>query len=394
MKKIALIHDWLTVYGGAERLLKQLIAIFPTADLFTTVDFLPKKDRTFLSNTKITTSFIQKLPFARKKYRYYLSLMTQAVESFDLSDYDIVISVSHCVAKGVLTGPDQLHICICCSPVRYAWDMQHEYLEESGLDKGLKGFLAKRLMHKMRLWDYRTANSVDHFIAISDFIQRRIHKIYRRSSHTIYPPVDITNFSLNEKKEDFYLTASRFVPYKKMDLIVKTFAQMPHKKLVVIGDGPDFQKVAKNASANVKMLGYQPFEVLQKHMQKAKAFIFAPKEDFGIIPIEAQACGTPVIAYGKGGALETIQGLDSSKPTGLFFYEQSTTALQKAIEQFEALASSPSPSNCRKNALRFSEARYQKEILTFVKKAWSDFSNHPQPKEDSPQNNLSNFAKC
>jgi len=394
MKKIAIVHEWLTFYGGAERVLKQLLEIYPQADLFTLVDFLPKKDRSFLAKTRIKTSFMQRLPFARKKYRHYLALMPHAIESFDLSEYDIILSSSHCVAKGVLTGPDQLHICLCHSPIRYAWDMQHEYLEQSGLNKGLKGFIAKRLMHKMRLWDCRTAYGVDHFIAVSHFIKKRIHKVYRRDSQVIYSPVNINSFTICNKKEDFYLAASRLVPYKKIDLIVKAFAKMPTKKLIVIGDGPDFQKTAKIATPNVKMLGYQPFEVLLDHMQKAKAFIFAPKEDFGIIPIEAQACGTPVIAYGRGGALETIQGLDSPAPTGLFFYEQSIEAIKQAINQFENLSLPPLPKDCRENALRFSEERYKKEVSTFVDRAWSDFINNDQFQKKSTQSSQPADTLC
>lgn len=372
-RKIAIIHDWLTFYGGAERVLKQLLKTFPMADVFTMVDFLPEKDREFLSNTRITTSSIQRFPFARTKYRHYLLSMTRAVENFDLSGYDLVISLSHCVAKGVLTGPDQLHICICCSPVRYAWDMQHEYLEQANLDRGLKGFVARRILHKMRIWDSRTADGVDYFVAISSFIKRRIQKVYRRDSLVIYPSVSIDDFTLSLKKDDFYLAASRLVPYKRVDLVVEAFAQMPDKKLIVIGDGPDLKTISQIATENVTILGYQSFEVLRDYMQRAKAFIFSPKEDFGIIPVEAQACGTPVIAYGRGGALETIQGLDTASPTGVFFDEQNPESLQKAIEQFESLPVSICPQACRKNALRFSEERYREEIKRFVDNAWEEF---------------------
>lgn len=331
--KIAIIHDWLTTYAGAEKVLEQLLKLFPLADLFTIVDFLPKKDRTFLSSHAITTSFIQKLPFAKKKYRSYLSLMPIAVEQFDLSSYDLVISSSHAVAKGVITGPNQKHICYIHSPIRYAWDLQHQYLKESGLDKGIKGWLAKYLLHKIRLWDLRTSNGVDHFIANSNYIAKRVWKVYRREASVIYPPVDTKGFDLGAEKEDFYLTASRMVPYKKIDLIVEAFSKMPDKKLVVIGDGPDMAKIKAKAKENVILMGYQSHKILHEYMQKARAFIFAAEEDFGITPVEAQACGTPVIAFGKGGILETV--LDGK--TGVFFYEQTIDDLICTIKKFETL---------------------------------------------------------
>jgi len=358
--KIAIIHDWLTVYAGAEKTLEQILKLYPSADIFTIVDFLPEKDRVFLEGHTITTSFIQKLPFAKSKYRHYLPLMPVAIEQFDLSDYDMVLSSSHAVAKGVITGPNQQHICLCYSPIRYAWDLQHQYLRESGLDHGLKGWFAKYLLHKIRLWDVRTANGVDHFIAISEFISRRIWKVYRRESTVIYPPVDVEAFVLCAQKEDFYLTASRMVPYKKIDLIVETFSTMPDKKLIVIGDGPDFEKIKAKAGANVILMGYQPFEVLRDHMQRARAFIFAAEEDFGIVPVEAQACGTPVIAYGKGGALETVL----SGVSGLFFNVQNISSLSKVIHQFETMAWDAE--KVRENALRFDIERFKKELKEYI----------------------------
>jgi glycosyltransferase involved in cell wall biosynthesis len=364
--KVAIIHDWLVTYAGAERVLEQILLLFPEADLFSVVAFLPENQREFIQNKPVKTSFIQKLPFAKSKYRQYLPLMSLAVEQFDLSGYDLVISSSHAVAKGVLTGPDQLHISYVHSPIRYAWDLQHEYLKESGLDKGLKGWLARYLLHKIRLWDYRTANGVDGFIANSHFIARRIWKVYRRESAVIYPPVDIKLFSLAESKDDFYLTASRMVPYKKVDLIVDAFSKMPDKKLVVIGDGPDFKKVRAKAGANVVLMGYQPFEVLKDYMQKARAFIFAAEEDFGIVPVEAQACGTPVIAYGKGGVLETIRGLEHPTPTGVFFHEQTVPSLVEAVELFERECHKISPLDCRENALCFSPERFRRELREYI----------------------------
>jgi glycosyltransferase involved in cell wall biosynthesis len=254
---------------------------------------------------------------------------------------------------------------MCYSPIRYAWDLQHQYLNESGLDAGLKGWIAKWMLHKIRLWDARSEKGVDHFIAISRFIARRIWKVYKRESTVIYPPVDIESFVLGERKESFYLAASRMVPYKKMDLIVEAFLAMPDKKLIVIGDGPDFAKVRGKAGSNVTLLGYQKFQVLRDHMQRAKAFIFAAEEDFGIAPIEAQACGTPVIAYAKGGATETIKGLESEDPTGVFFEIQTVEAIVDAINRFENITISPAV--CRDNAMRFSVERFRREFTQYVK---------------------------
>lgn len=364
--KVAIVHDWLVTYAGAERVLEQLLNIFPEADLYSIVDFLPENNRAFIKNKKVTTSFIQNLPKAKTKYRNYLPLMPLAIEQFDLRGYDLIISSSHCVAKGVITGPDQKHICICYTPVRYAWDLQGQYLRESRLTKGLKGWLAKAILHYIRLWDLRTVNGVDEFIAISDYIKRRIWKTYRRESMVIYPPVDVESFEFCEKKEDFYLTASRMVPYKKMDLIVEAFSKMPDKKLIVIGDGPDFKKIKDKAGKNVTLLGYQPFEVLKEHMQKAQAFIFAAEEDFGITPVEAQACGTPVIAYGKGGALETIIGIYNEKPTGVFFEEQTVESICKAVKDFEEVKDKIKLQSCRKNAERFSNERFIEELEKLI----------------------------
>lgn len=374
-RRIAIVHDWLTVYAGAERVLEQMLACYPDADLFSVVDFIPDDKRGFLRKKSVTTSFIQKLPFARKLYRTYLPLMPLAIEQLDLSSYDLVISSSHAVAKGVLTSPDQLHLCMCYSPIRYAWDLQHQYLLESGLTKGIKGGIAKYILHVIRIWDLRTANGVDEFIAISNFISRRIWKVYRRKSRVIYPPVDVDSFEICNEKEDYYLTASRMVPYKKIELIVKAFKEMSDKRLIVIGDGPDFEKIKLSAGPNVTLLGYQSFDILSMHMKNAKAFIFAAEEDFGIAPLEAQASGTPVVAFGKGGALETIVGSSAAgkKRTGVFFYHQSTESIISAIQEFESLSEKISPDNCRSNAMRFSPQRFCKEFKGYVEMAYQEF---------------------
>ena len=371
--KIAVIHDWLTVYAGAERVLEQILLCYPNADLYGVVDFIQSKKRGFLLGKTATTSFVQNLPFARTQYRQYLSLMPLAIEQFDLSGYDLVLSSSHAVAKGVITGPNQLHISYVNSPMRYAWDLQHQYLKDSGLDRGVKGWVAKWLLHKMRIWDVRTANGVDCFIANSQFIRRRIGKTYRRNAAVIYPPVEISKFTLHEDKEDFYLAASRLVPYKKIDLIAEAFTAMPERRLVIIGDGPEIQKVKAKSGPNVTVLGYQTDDVMCDYMQRAKAFVFAAEEDFGITPLEAQACGTPVIAYGKGGVLETIRGLDDEQPTGVFFAEQSIQAIQAAVISFEQEAARILPVSCRNNACRFAPERFRAELMAFVEDEWHRF---------------------
>jgi glycosyltransferase involved in cell wall biosynthesis len=370
---MAIVHDWLVTYAGAERVLEQMLAVYPASDLFSVIDFLPAGERGFIQNKTVQTSFIQRLPFARKKYRKYLPLMPLAIEQHDLSSYDVVISSSHAVAKGVITGPDQLHVCMCYSPIRYAWDLQHQYLKESGFEKGIKGLIVRWLLHKIRIWDCRTANGVDYFIAISAFISRRIRKAYGRDSVVIYPPVDVSGFSMRKEKEGFYLTASRMVPYKRIDLIVEAFTNMPHRKLVVIGDGPDFEKIRQKAGKNIELLGHQPFSVLKDYMQRARAFVFAAEEDFGIAPLEAQACGTPVIAYGKGGALETIRGFDLEKPTGVFFDSQDLSSLTEAVEFFEKEERGFFPEVCRENAERFSSERFRIEFMDFIDEKWTEF---------------------
>ncbi|WP_123041927.1 glycosyltransferase family 4 protein [Cohnella candidum] len=364
--KVAIVHDWLVVYAGAEKVLEQLLLLYPDADVYSLVDFLPDSQRGFIGNRKVHTSFIQKLPFARRHFRHYLGLMPLAIEQFDLSGYDLVISSSYAVAKGVITGPNQLHISYVHSPIRYAWDLQHQYLKESGLHKGLKGGIAKWMLHKMRLWDARTANGVDSIVANSSYISMRIRKVYRRESSVIYPPVAVEQFELCEAKEDYYVTASRLVPYKKIDLIVEAFGAMPDKKLIVIGDGPDFAKIKAKAKPNVTMLGYQPCDVLRKHMQKARAFVFAAEEDFGIAPVEAQSCGTPVIAYGRGGVLETVRGLGQANPTGVFFPEQTVHSLIQAVHDFERNEHRIRYRNCSDNARRFSSQEFRERFRRHV----------------------------
>ncbi|MFD2699383.1 glycosyltransferase family 4 protein [Paenibacillus shunpengii] len=391
--KVAIVHDWLTTYTGAEKVVEQILKIYPQADLFTLVDFLKGDDRTFLKGIKITTSFIQKMPFSKKKYRNYLPLMPLAIEQFDLSEYDLVISSSHAVAKGVITGPDQIHISYIHTPIRYAWDLQHQYLKESRLNKGIKSYITRTILHYIRLWDFRTSAGVDIMLSNSNFIKKRIKKIYNREAITVYPPVDVSLFEYQDDKQDYYLTASRLVPYKKVDLIVEAFSKFPNKTLYVIGDGPDMEKIKAIQSTNVRLLGYQSSENLKKFMQNAKAFIFAAEEDFGITPLEAQACGTPVIAYGKGGALETVKGdiHTEDELTGLFFYEQTVDSLIAAVEKFELIQNKILAINCRNHALKFSNERFCEEFSQLIEQSILDKSIKTDKKEKPTENKLELF---
>src|SRR5262245_3863436 len=369
---IAIVHEWLATYAGSERVVEQMLKVFPQADLFAVVDFLPERHRHILGRRRVQTSFIQRLPFARRAFRAYLPLMPLAVEQLDLDRYDIVLSSSHAVAKGVLTRADQLHISYVHTPIRYAWDLQHEYLRSGGLLAGLRNLLARPILHYLRLWDRLSADRVDSFVANSEYVARRINKTYRRPAHVIYPPVDVDRFSSVDRKADFYLAASRLVPYKRIDVIVEAFRQMPERQLVVIGDGPEYKRIAKRATPNIKLLGYQDNEVLTSHLQRAKALVFAADEDFGILPVEAQACGTPVIAYGRGGARETV--IDGE--TGLFFSEQTPESLIAAVDRFESQPPIGDAAAIRQHALRFSTDRFCRELSEFVGLAWDRFQHN------------------
>lgn len=370
--KVALVHEWLSSRAGSERVLEALIRTYPDADLFVVVDFLGAEDRGFLNGKHPKTTFIQRLPFARAQFRHYLPLMPLAIEQLDLRGYDLVLSSHHAVAKGVITGPDQLHISYVHSPMRYAWDLQAQYLKESGLDRGLKGLLTRYLLHRLRLWDVVSAHRVDAFIANSNFIQRRIARCYRREASVIYPPVRVEAFDASRLRDTFYLAASRLVPYKRMDLIVEAFSRTPERQLMVIGDGPDLRRIQRAAAPNVTLLGFQPDAVLKDHLERCRAFVFAAEEDFGILPVEAQAAGAPVIAFGKGGVLETVIPAEpgcAQPATGLFFEQQTVHSLLDALERFEALEGTFDAATIRQQVERFSERRFVAEISAYVAEA-------------------------
>ena len=368
--KTAIVHEWLVNYAGSERCVESFTNIWQDAPVFTLVDFLNEDERRIiLKGKKTNTSFIQKLPFARTQHRKYLPLFPLAIEQFDLNAYDLVLSSSHAVAKGVLTNSYQLHICYCYTPMRYAWDLYHIYLKEAGLLSGISGLTAKMILHKLRTWDIISSNRVDYFIAISNHISKRIKKTYNRDSVVIYPPVDVHLFESQSDKEDFYLTASRMVSYKRIDIIVDAFSAMPDKKLVVIGDGPEMKIIKSKAGKNVEILGYQAFASLKSYMQKAKAFVFAAEEDFGIIAVEAMACGTPVIALNKGGASETV----SDNNTGILFDHQSPQSVKEAVLKFESIQDKFDPSIIRAHSLQFSRNIFEEKIKQFIDEKSNDF---------------------
>ena len=370
---VALVHDWLTGYAGGERVLEQMIALHPGATVYTSIDTLKPGERGFLQGKSPVTSFAQGLPGIGRYYRHLLPLLMLGIEQLDVSRHPLVLSSSSAIAKGVLTGPDQLHIAYVHSPMRYAWDQQHEYLRATGLDRGFKGLLARRLLQRARLWDLRTANGVDLFVANSRFIARRIWKAYRRRATVVYPPVDVQSFRPWARKDSFYLTASRLVPYKRVPAIVEAFRHLPERRLIVIGDGGGMGRVKALAGPNVEVLGHQPPEALREYMQKARAFLIAAEEDFGISVVEAQACGTPVIAYGRGGALESVRGAEAARPTGMFFEDPSAECIAAAIRRFDAIAESISPADCRANAERFSTDVFRTRFAALVSTAWARF---------------------
>jgi glycosyltransferase involved in cell wall biosynthesis len=374
-RRVAVVHDWLVTWGGAERVLEQMLLCIPGADVFTLVDFLPHDARARLTAQRFTPSSVQRLPFAKRLYWYYVPLMTVAVEQFDLTAYDLVLTSSHAIAKGALAGPDQLHVSYVHSPMRFAWDAQTEYLESFGWSRGVKGLAARAVMHYLRLWDTRTAAGVDDFIANSHFVARRIEKTYRRSSTVIYPPVDTRRFTPTSERGDFYLTSAFMNPFKQTALVVEAFTRDRRRRLLVTGAGPDEARIRALAGPNVELLGYVTTDELSDLMRRARAFVFAAAEDFGIVMAEAQASGTPVIALRRGGATEIVRDLQDADAqgdaaTGVLFDGQTVAALLDAVHRFEAAEARLTPGACRQRALRFSEERFRSKFRAHVDAAW------------------------
>lgn len=389
--RVAIVHDWLVTRGGAELVLDELVALFPGAEVFTLIDRRADRrgdrrvgrhvdrrferrddqrvDRRRVGTATVHTSWLQRVPGITRSYRSWLPLMPAALKSLDVAEYDIVISNSHAVAKGIRTHAKQLHLCYCLSPMRYAWDLKAQYLREAGLDRGMKGRFASAMLERMRKWDLANTAGVQSFATVSKYIAERIDRAYGRAAEVIYPPVDTEFFTPGGAREDFYVTASRFVPYKRVDMIAAAFRSFADRKLIVIGDGPDERKVRSAAGPNVELVGRVSREEVRDYLRRARAFVFAAEEDFGIAPVEAQACGTPVIAFGRGGVTETIRGLGDSAPTGVFYLEQTAEALAAAVRTFEQSSAAITATACRHRALQFRAERFRAEMKAFVETA-------------------------
>jgi glycosyltransferase involved in cell wall biosynthesis len=375
--KVAIAHDWLVTLGGSELVLRELLRIFPGATVFALIDKMAEPDRAFVGVARTRTTFLDRLPGVASAYRRLLPLFPVAVSGLDVGEFDLVISNSHAVAKGVRTRSHQLHVCYCLSPMRYAWDLREQYLQESGLARGMRGYAANRVLDRLQRWDRAASARVDSFVTLSRYIADRIARAYDRTATVIYPPVDVDYFDLDPRRRpgsgDYYFTMSRFVPYKRIDLIARAFARLPDRRLIVAGEGPDSAKVRAAAGPNVELVGRVDRAEARALLGGARAFLFAAEEDFGIAPVEAQARGVPVIAYGRGGALETVRGLTEDRPTGAFFGEQTEDAITAAIRQFEANADRIEPANCRANAERFGQQVFRDEFAEFIDREWHDF---------------------
>jgi glycosyltransferase involved in cell wall biosynthesis len=363
--RVAIVHDWLYVIGGAEQVLREILQCYPTADVFTLFDLLKPEDRRKLGFEKSHTSFLQKMPMLGRHHRSYLPLMPIAIEQFDLSSYDLVISSSYAVAKGIITGPDQVHVSYVHSPMRYAWDLQHVYLKESGYETGLKGMIARSILHRMRMWDIRTAHGPDAVFTNSQFVARRVKKIYGRDAKVIYPPVTLSSRTTTLPAGNHFLAASRLVPYKRIEPIVRAFNTMPDLNLVVAGEGPEAERLRKLAGPNVSFVGFVPDAELRDLMATARAFVFAAEEDFGIVLVEAQSEGAPVLALGRGGARESIAA-NGRYATGMFFETAEPASIAECVRSFVARGGAISRQDCRERANFFSAERFRKQFVQAV----------------------------
>lgn len=379
MPKFALVHEWLTpeATGGSELVVKEILQQIP-ADVYALIDFESTNPHSYLYQRPIGTTFLQQFPFARQGVQKYLPFLPLAIEQLDLRSYEIVLSSSHAVAKGIITSPSQLHICYCHTPMRYAWDLTFDYLKASAAGQGLPGIFTRLLLHYLRQWDVMSANRVDYFIANSRHTARRIWRCYRREAEVIYPPVNLDRFPLQTAKQDFYLIVSRLVSYKQVSLMVEAFNQLG-RELVVIGTGPEFKRLREIAKPNIKLLGTQPNEVVEKYMAQAKAFVYGACEDFGIALVEAQACGTPVIAYGAGGALETVRDIrrNPETGTGLFFERQTVESVIEAVNTFEQIHQQFNPEIMRSHATQFHPRIFHQRYTHFVEQCYHDFLAQP-----------------
>lgn len=367
--KVAIVHDWFNEIGGAEKVVKELLVCYPDADLYCLFDFFNDQKRSkYLSNKQTKRTFIQYIPFAKKFYRFLFPFFPKAIEQLDLSGYDLIISSSYCVAKGVKKDKNQLHICYCHSPVRYAWDLKQDYLNEvkESLTRKLFSFLLERLKN----WDKESTYRVDHFIANSQNVASRIQQNYNRTATVIYPPVDIDKFEPEHHKSNYYITVSRLVSYKKTELLIKAFKELPHLKLLVAGAGPTKERLKRMAPENVELLGYIESNKLTQLIKGAKAFVAAANEDFGITIVEAQACGTPVIVPYLGGYKESV-----TNRTGLFFKDQTVESIKNALKEFETGRIIFDPQAFSENIQQFRKERFQEEVKRFIETKYKEFKN-------------------
>ena len=356
--RVAVIHDWLTTWAGAEGVLERLLTLLPQADLYAVIDTLPTVHRSGLLGRTPRTTLLQHTPRLAEHYRTLLPLMPMAIKAWDFSRYDLIVSSSHAVAKNVTVPKGVRHVCYCHTPMRYAWALENTYLDTSGI-RGPKAWLVRKLLSRLRDWDRRGADGVTDFVANSSYIAARIRRCYGRESVVVHPPVATDLFTPGDApRSTTFVTSGRVVQYKRVDVLVDAFRMRPNERLVVIGDGPARAAIAATAPPNVVFTGRLPLPALRTHLQTARAFLFAAEEDFGITPLEAQACGTPVIAFGRGAAIETIRGLDHAAATGVFFRAQTPDAVVRALDDFEANAERITPEACRQNALRFSTPHF------------------------------------
>ena len=361
--KVALVHDWLTGMRGGERCLEQLCHLFPEADVYTLFHFNDTVSPV-IETHPIKTSFLQHFPFVRKHYRNYLPLFPMAVEAFNLEEYDLIISTSHCVAKGIIPNPEAVHLSYCFTPMRYIWDRRFDYFGGAGK---IKKKVISPVLHYLRMWDVTTVNRVSQFIAISEYVRKRIRSFYNRESEVIYPPVDCSRFKPSETVDDFYLLVSAFAPYKRMDQAILAFNQIG-RRLLVVGSGQEEKRLKALSGRNIEFLGWVSEEKLRELYAKCRALIFPGVEDFGMVPVEVQASGRPVIAFGRGGALESIVAFkDKDHPgTGIFFNEQTPDAIIEAVKFFETIKEYFSPDEVRKNALRFDTSCFVEEFSKLI----------------------------
>lgn len=366
-KKIAIIHDWLEKKAGAEKVLEEILKVFPKSDVFVIVDFMSRKDRKFLSKKKVIKSFIHYLPFSKNHFRKYIFLFPFAVKLFNLKKYDLIISSSHSFAKNISKNNNQTHLCYCHTPSRYAHFMTKQYLKNYNINNFLLKFILKSFLKYFAKFDIKNSKNVDQFFANSNFVKSRIKKIYKKDAKVIYPPIKINKFKFKNKKKKYFLTASRLVPYKKIDIIISAFNLMPEYNLIVCGDGPELLNYKKLSKKNIFIKGWVEDKKLINYMQNANAFIFAAEEDFGILPVEALACGTPVIALNRGGTKETIL-TSSNLNCGKLFDNQNEFELIKKIKIFQKQRSIYKSINCRKRSLFFSDIIFRRKLKTEFQK--------------------------